>query len=158
MRHAAQGGALMLYGNGAYVRDFTFIGDVVDAFCRALAFKEVLNGGHYVIASGRGHTLAEAFELVAQETLLRTGRAVEVRRVSEPSDLHPIERRNFVGDSTSFQKLTGWRPEVDLRSGIRDYFERSLAASRASGAPNEQLWCWLRRIWAARRRCRAAWR
>ena len=137
MRHAVQGRALTLYGNGAYVRDFTFVGDVVDAFCRALASKEVLNGGHYVIASGCGHTLAEAFELVAQETLLCTGRAIEIRRVSEPSDLHSIERRNFVGDSTRFQKLAGWRPQVDLRSGIRDYFERCLAASPTSGAPNE---------------------
>jgi nucleoside-diphosphate-sugar epimerase len=137
MRYAGQGGALTLYGNGAYLRDFTFIGDVVDAFCRALAYKEVLNGGHYVIASGRGHTLAEAFELVAQEMLLCTGRAVEIRRVSEPSDLHLIERRNFVGDSTNFQTITGWRAEVDLRSGIRNYFKRSLAATLTSGAPNE---------------------
>ena len=137
MRHAAQGGALTLYGDGAYVRDFTFIGDVVDAFCRALASKEVLNGRHYVIASGCGHTLAEAFELVAQEAFHRTGQAVEIRRLSEPSVLHPIERRNFVGDSTVFQRLTGWRPHVDLRSGIRDYFERSLPGSRTSGAPIE---------------------
>jgi UDP-glucose 4-epimerase len=137
MRHAAQGEAVTLYGSGAYVRDFTFIGDVVDAFCRALASKHVLNGGRYVIACGCGHTLAEVFQLVAQEALQYTGRAVEIRRVSEPSDLHPIERRNFVGDSTMFQKLTDWRPQVDLRSGIQDYFERSLAASRTSGAPNE---------------------
>jgi nucleoside-diphosphate-sugar epimerase len=85
-----------------------------------------------VIASGRGYTLARAFELVAQEALRCTGRAVDIRNVPEPADLHPIERRNFVGDSSLFQKLTGWRAAVDLQGGIRDYFQHNLA-----GAPHE---------------------
>jgi UDP-glucose 4-epimerase len=137
MRRAGRGEALTLYGKGGYVRDFIFISDVVDAFCRALASDQVVGGGHYVIASGRGYTLAQAFELVAQEALQCTGRAVEIRHVPEPPDLYPIERRNFVGDSTLFQKLAGWRAQVDLQNGIRDYFQRSLAVSRVAGAPHE---------------------
>jgi UDP-glucose 4-epimerase len=132
MRRAGRGENLTLYGKGEYVRDFIFIGDVVDAFSRALACDQVRGGDHYVIASGRGYTLARAFNLVAQEALRCTGRAVDIRHVPEPSDLHPIERRNFVGDSSLFQKLTGWRAAVDLPSGIHDYFQHSLA-----GAPHE---------------------
>jgi nucleoside-diphosphate-sugar epimerase len=132
MRRAGRGENLTLYGKGEYVRDFIFIGDVVDAFSRALACDQVRSGSHYVIASGRGYTLARAFELVAQEALRCTGRAVDIRNVPEPADLHPIERRNFVGDSSLFQKLTGWRAAVDLQGGIRDYFQHNLA-----GAPHE---------------------
>jgi UDP-glucose 4-epimerase len=128
MRRAVQGEPLTLYGGGKYVRDFIFIGDVVDAFCRALNSNQVLSGDHYVVASGRGYTLAEAFELVAEEASHRVGRPVEIRRVPEPPDLYPIEQRNFVGDSSLLQTLTGWRPQVDLRNGIRDYFNRSLTA------------------------------
>jgi hypothetical protein len=29
--------------------------------------------------------------------------------------------------------LTGWYPQVDLEFGIRDYFQRLLAPSRAAG-------------------------
>jgi UDP-glucose 4-epimerase len=137
MRRAGCGEALTLYGKGEYVRDFIFIGDVVDAFCRALVSSQVRAGGHYVIANGRGYTVAQAFDLVAKEALRCTGRAVEIRSVPEPSDLNPIERRNFVGDSSLFQKLTGWRAQVDLPNGIRDYFQHSLAASRVAGAPHE---------------------
>ncbi|HTE77095.1 MAG TPA: NAD(P)-dependent oxidoreductase [Xanthobacteraceae bacterium] len=137
MRRAGRGETLTLYGKGEYVRDFIFIGDVVDAFCRALVSDQVRDGSHYVIASGRGYTLAQAFDLVAKEALRCTRRAVEIRNVSEPSDLNSIERRNFVGDSTLFQKLTGWRAQVDLQNGIRDYFQRSLTVSRVAGAPHE---------------------
>lgn len=125
MRRANEGAALTLYGQGEYIRDFTFLGDVVDAFCRALSVEQVCDGGHYVIATGRGHTLAEAFGLVALEASRCTGRRLDVRHVPQPPGLHSIERRNFVGDSHLFQRLTGWRPQVDLQSGIRDYFVRA---------------------------------
>ena len=133
MRRAGEGAALTLYGQGEYIRDFTFLGDVVDAFCRALAVERVRDGEHYVIATGLGHTLAEAFGLVALEAFRYTGRRVEVRHVPEPPDLHSIERRNFVGDSGLFQRLTGWRAQVDLESGIRDHFAQAFAG--ATGTP-----------------------
>ena len=132
MRGAAHGEAPTIYGEGKYIRDYIFVGDVVDAFCRALGSDRVCNGSHYVIATGRGYTLAEAFRCVAQEAHRATGREVEVRHVSEPPDLHPIQRRNFVGNSRVFQKLTGWRPRVDLESGIRDYFQRLVAHAQAA--------------------------
>ncbi len=137
MRRAAQGEPLTLYGAGDYLRDFIFIDDVVDAFCRALAAEHLRNGAHYVVATGRGHTLAEAFALVAQAALRYCGRRVEVRHVPEPADLHPIEKRNFVGDSTLLQSLTGWRPRVALEAGIRDHFARAALAAAPEPLPHE---------------------
>lgn len=125
LRRAVEGKPLMLFGDGSYIRDFTHLDDVVEAFCGAIESDRVCDGRAYVIATGRGHTLAEAFRLVAQEARRRTGRAAEIDQVPEPPDLHPIERRNFVGNSQSFQELTGWRARIDLESGIRDYFDRA---------------------------------
>jgi UDP-glucose 4-epimerase len=137
MRRAASGETLTLYGRGAYVRDFIFISDVVDAFCRALASSRALVGGHYIIATGRGYSLAEAFCLVAREALHSTGRTVRIKHVAEPPDLYPIERRSFIGDSTLFEKLTAWRAHTDLQSGIRDYFKRRGIAVHDVIAPTE---------------------
>ena len=127
LARATKGEALTLFGEGQYIRDFIHLDDVVDAFCAAVASDRVCDGRHYVIASGHGHALAEVFELVAQEALLQTGQRIEVRRVPEPLDLHPIERRNFVGNSSLFHALTGWQPRIDLRTGIHDYFVRAAA-------------------------------
>lgn len=132
MRGAANGTPPTIYGEGKYLRDYIFVDDVVDAFCRALDSNQVRDGNHYVIATGRGYSLAEAFRRVAQEASRATGRTVEIRYVPEPLDLHPIERPSFVGDSRLFQRLTGWRPKIDLESGIRDYFRRIVAPSRAN--------------------------
>jgi len=128
MKRAANGEALTVYGDGSYVRDFTHLDDVVEAFCATAVSDCICDGSHYVIATGQGHTLVEAFNLVAQEAFAKTGRRVDIRHVPEPHDLQPIERRNFVGNSSLFRELTGWRPRFDLRAGIRDHFSRAVVA------------------------------
>jgi UDP-glucose 4-epimerase len=130
MRRAVCGEPLTLYGDGSYVRDFMHIDDVCDAFRLAIASPNICNGQHYVIATGRGHTLAEAFRCIAQQAYRATRRKVEIHHIPEPPDLHAIERTNFIGDARLFHKLTGWRPRIDLESGIRDCLERLAAHSQ----------------------------
>jgi len=125
MKRAVNGEPLTLYGNGAYLRDFIHIEDIVEAFIRAIATPEICDGGHYIIASGRGHTLAEVYAIIAEAAMERLDKRVEIVRVPEPTDLHPIEKRNFIGDSHLFQARTGWRSRFDLRAGIIDYFVRT---------------------------------
>jgi len=132
IRRASRAEPLTLYGDGSYIRDFTHVDDICDAFRLAIASSNICNGQHYVIATGRGYTLAEAFRCIAQETRRVTGRDIEIRHVPEPPDLHLVERTSFVGDSSLFRKLTGWRPHIDLAAGIRDYLER-FAAQQAAG-------------------------
>jgi nucleoside-diphosphate-sugar epimerase len=131
LSRAVTGEPLTLYGQGAYMRDFIHVDDVVDAFRRAIAAPGVCDGQHYVIASGRSHTLAEAYELIAEVALEQIGCRIEIVRVREPADLHPIERRDFVGDSRAFQERTGWCPQFALRAGIRDYFIRATQPAKA---------------------------
>ncbi len=119
IRRAIDGQALTVYGDGAPVRDFTYVDDVCNAFQLALVRPGICDGGHFIIGTGRGHTVAEAFGQVAQEAYRVTGRKVEVCHVPEPPDLHSIERSDFIGDASAFQKLTGWRAKFDLQSGIR---------------------------------------
>jgi nucleoside-diphosphate-sugar epimerase len=125
MKRAVDGEPLTLYGDGVYLRDFVHIEDVLEAFSRAIASAEVCDGGHYLIASGRGHTFADAYAMIAEVATERLRRRVEIVRVPEPADLHPIEKRNFIGDPRIFCARTGWQPRFDLRAGILDYFARS---------------------------------
>jgi nucleoside-diphosphate-sugar epimerase len=133
IRRAIDGQALTLYGDGSYIRDFIHVGDVCDAFHMATVSPHIWDGQHYVIATGRGYTLAEAFKCVAHEAYRATGRVAEVRRVPEPPDLHSIQRCNYIGDSSLFRKVTGWRPQINLKSGIRDYFQHLIADSERYG-------------------------
>lgn len=133
MRRAIDSQPLTLFGEGAYVRDFVHLADVVDAFRRAVVMPDVRDGRHYVIASGRGQTLAQAYDLIAETALAKTGRRVEIHRVAEPPDLHQSERRNFIGNPRLFETLTGWQPRFDLKNGILDYFQHAMSGRDMSG-------------------------
>jgi nucleoside-diphosphate-sugar epimerase len=128
MRRALNGEPLTIYGGGGYVRDFVHLDDVVDAFARAAAAgPDVCDGSHYVIATGHGTSLTVAYRVIAAAAEAATGRRVEIRHVPEPADLHPIERRNFVGDSSLYQRRSGWRPRISLPEGIGGFFAAASA-------------------------------
>lgn len=131
MGKASRGEDLTLYGAGDSVRDFVHIDDVVSAFLKATLHMARLNGGHYVIASGVGHSLYHALCLVRDEAQAILERSVRVLQIPPPPHLHRIETRNFVGDSHRFRTLTGWDCERDLRSGIRSFMTRCRSSDHA---------------------------
>lgn len=126
IKKALKGENLTLYGKGNYLRDYIFIEDVARAFLIAGSNIECLNGQHFVIGSGKGHTLAEAFTLVAQQVNQKTGKHIQIKSIEPPTPQSPIEARNFVADSKRFSKLTGWNPTRSLSEGIDGTIEASL--------------------------------
>jgi nucleoside-diphosphate-sugar epimerase len=115
---AVRGRPLPIYGTGSYVRDYVFVEDVVDAFLMAASHPEQVNGRHFVIGSGRGVSIRDAFELVAARVEARTGRRVPVISAPSGAPLSPIDERNFVADASRFSAATGWRAACTLSDGI----------------------------------------
>lgn len=118
VRKAIRGEDLTIYGTGAYTRDYVFISDVVAAFVEAAAVISETNGKHYIVGTGSGHTVAEMIHLVSESVFDLTGKKSTVISVPEPQDLPEIEHRHFVADTTALQSDTGWRAQVDLKTGI----------------------------------------
>jgi nucleoside-diphosphate-sugar epimerase len=132
LQRAARGEALTLFGNGDYIRDFIHVDDVVDAFTAAVESNNAGEGNHYIISTGQGHTLGEAYRLIADQAFAATGRRIEIQKVAEPFDLHPIERRNFIGNSYLFRRLTGWQPKISLEQGIERFFANRSRCERSA--------------------------
>lgn len=115
---AVNGEALTIYGKGDNVRDYIYIADVVSAFLTAGAKIERINGQHFVIGSGTGHTIAEAVKLVAQHVEKKTELRVPVTNIERYTQKSLIETRNFIADISAFKHATGWSPSVNLTHGI----------------------------------------
>lgn len=119
MERAANGEALSLYGEGQFIRDFTHIDDVVEAFIAAALSEKTDGGRYYIVAGQKGYSLRAAFELIARLAKEELGQSVSVIREPAPEGLHPIERRDFVGNCTLLEKDAGWRPATSLQAGVR---------------------------------------
>ena len=118
IRKALQGEPLTVYGTGNYLRDYIYVEDVARAFLAAAVNIDQLNGKHFIIGSGEGHTIVQAINLVAARVALKTGQRVPVIHIDPPATLSPIEVRNFVADSGQFSNATGWKARVFLVEGI----------------------------------------
>ena len=118
IRRALAGEPLTLFGDGQSIRDYIYIADVAQAFEMAVTHRQNTNGKHWIIGSGTGHTICDAFKLIAERVSSKTGIQVLVDRVPEPENASPIEHRNFVANVAAFSAATGWTPSISLQRGI----------------------------------------
>lgn len=120
IKTALRGDPLTVFGAGEWLRDYLFVDDAVDAFLRAGLRADQVNGRHYVVGSGAGISIRQAFELVASRVEAATGRHVPVVTDESPRTAAMIEQRHFVADSRRLAADAGWRPRWTLADGI-DY-------------------------------------
>jgi len=116
---AMAGRDLAYYGDGALVRDYVYVDDLLEAFLRSAVAAPKASRRSFVAAGGKGYSLSEAFNLIA-DVVAETGRPrVGVQSAPWPENVHPIDRRSFVGDVAPLEEFCEWRPTTSLRDGIR---------------------------------------
>jgi GDP-4-dehydro-6-deoxy-D-mannose reductase len=99
-------------GNLRARRDFTDVRDVVRAY-RLLA-RHGTSGIVYNVCSGTDVSVAEVADA------LRALVYPEAEFVEDPSLARPLDIPVLRGDSTRLREGTGWRPEIDLATTLRD--------------------------------------
>ncbi len=110
---AVTGQPVTVYGDGKQVRDLLFIDDLCDAYDAAVARADGLRGAVFNLGGGPEHTLS-LLELMAMLEQL-TGRPLQPRF----ADWRPGDQPVFVADISRAQTALGWRPRVDVRTGVR---------------------------------------
>ena len=102
----------VMIGNLTARRDFTDVRDVVRAY-RLLA-RCGTSGIVYNVCSGTDVSVAEVADALRELVY------PEARFVEEPSLARPLDIPVLRGDSTRLREGTGWRPEIDLATTLRD--------------------------------------
>jgi len=131
-RLALLGKPITVYGGGGYVRDYVYVRDVARAFLATGAAPAAV-GRAFNVASGVGVSVNDAFRSIAEAAARKTGKQVSVLEVPWPTDMDPIEKRNFIGSIVALREATGWQPEVSFAGGV----ERMLAQFYSTMAADE---------------------
>ena len=71
------------------------------------------DGRYFVIGSKRLITIADVWAIISDEI----GK-IPIS-INDSHILSPIEMRSFTGNYHKFNSAAGWKPEVDLETGIR---------------------------------------
>jgi UDP-glucuronate 4-epimerase len=122
------GRPLTIYGDGTQVRDFTYVDDIVEATVQAL-FADVPAGAVLDVASSKPtsvNTLVGHLEaLVGSDATVDT------------SDERPGDVPRTEGDIGSARDQLGWKPTIDLHTGLQrqlDWHRGLRVESRATVA------------------------
>ena len=114
---------LQIYGNGEYLRDYIYIDDVVNAFLHASVMNyDILLDRNDItlnVASGKGTSVKEVFNLISNEVEKITGFSGTIKNVAWPKEVNEIEKRNYIASIELLKSLTGWEPSVSLEEGIQ---------------------------------------
>jgi UDP-glucose 4-epimerase len=103
-----------MYGYGKPTRDYIHVKDVVDAMIRATGMRGTFN-----VATGTETSVAELYSLLAEAA----GSEIE----PEPLPLREGELKRSCMDASRAREALGWRPRVDLASGLRDTYHEMIA-------------------------------
>jgi UDP-glucose 4-epimerase len=117
----ARGQELTVHGDGAQVRDFVFVGDVVDVIVAAMVREQP---GAFIcnVCTGEGTTILALAKVLAEIAGVRA----EIRHAAARAG----DVRISIGDPRRLAEVYGRLPKTPLREGLRELLGRGVAARR----------------------------
>jgi nucleoside-diphosphate-sugar epimerase len=102
---------IIIYGDGAQTRDFTYIDDVVNA--NLLAAESEINGEVFNIGGGNRITVNS---LIAEIEHF-TGKKAHIRYIEQQKG----DVKDTLADVEKVQKVLGWHSEIRITKGLESY-------------------------------------
>ena len=127
VRNALLGKPIVVYGDGAQARCFTYVGDVVRAVITLMETEEAI-GEVFNVGSTQEIQIRE----LAQKVIQLTGSSSKIEHMlyedAYGEGFEDVKRR--VPDISKIRNLTGWQPEVDLDELLQKVIAYEKAVNR----------------------------
>jgi UDP-glucose 4-epimerase len=109
----AKGQAIDIWGDGGNVKDYVYIGDLIDGIYKA-AFRDTVSRV-FNVGSGTGHSVNDIVRMIAE----KVDRPISVTH--GPKGAFDVSRIYL--DITRARKELGWEPRISLDAGLRRTWE-----------------------------------
>jgi UDP-glucose 4-epimerase len=117
IRLALEGKPIRVFGDGAQLRDFTYVSDAVDAFL-AVGVTDAAYGRPFNVGGIEPVSLLEVAELCQK----LAGQGGSVETVPWPEERQKIDIGSIYIDHARLTETAGWEPAVGLRAGLAETF------------------------------------
>ena len=109
---------ISIFGTGNNLRSYLFIDDLIQALTIASKKINKLTGKIFIISSNKSYSFLSLIKIISK----LTKQEVKIKKIAYPKHMNEIEKRSFRGSSKLFQNKTGWKPKIQLKSGIMKVF------------------------------------
>jgi len=112
IRRLIEGEDILVFGDGKQIRDYNYVGDVVEALLLA-AQADDANGQIYNLGADDPMNLKDTAEL-----LIRINKQGTYQLVPFPENRKKIDIGDYYGDYRKIRSQLGWKPETTLEQGL----------------------------------------
>jgi GDP-4-dehydro-6-deoxy-D-mannose reductase len=108
----------LVSGNTAIIRDFVDVRDVVNAYY--LLFKKGKKGELYNICTGKGTSLYDVIQIMANELKISVSNKINTDLV------RPNDNEIIIGSNEKIKNDTGWKPTFPIEESLKEvlnYFQ-----------------------------------
>ena len=116
---AMNGEPLTVYEPGDFVRDYSYVQNVVDALLQAAASPRTA-GRAYVFGSGSGLKFHEMIRQLVDAVNETVGVKAEIRRVPFPAAEKKMDVGDFIADNRKLREDADWYPRVSFAEGLKN--------------------------------------
>lgn len=106
---------ITVFGSGKQTRDFTYIDDTVEACVRLMNVK----GSHIVNIANEAEWCIDDLAKIIVEI---TGSSSKLQFIDAPKKRYDYEVERRVGSSEKLVNLTGYKPDTELKEGLRKIY------------------------------------
>ena len=115
---AMTGNPLTIYEPGDFVRDYSYVQNVVDALLLVASSPRAV-GRAYVFGSGIGLQFQEMVVQIADAVHDVVGVKAEIMQVPFPGAEKKMDVGDFIADNSKLRMETGWFPRVSFTEGLQ---------------------------------------
>jgi GDP-4-dehydro-6-deoxy-D-mannose reductase len=102
-------------GNLNAKRDFTYVKDIVEAYCNLILFGEP--GATYNVGTGKAVEVKKILDTLLSLT------PIPIEIIKDQQKFRPLEVMEIVPDVTRLKDVTGWSPKISLEEGLVETLE-----------------------------------
>ena len=100
-----------IYGDGKQVRDVLYIGDLVDAYWKALQRKDIVAGEVFNIGGGK-------YQMSLSELIRHLNRVLGKEIQISYQDVRPGDQKVYVSDVRKAEQYLDWTPITNVENGV----------------------------------------
>jgi GDP-4-dehydro-6-deoxy-D-mannose reductase len=118
-------------GNGAIVRDFVDVHDVIEAY--DLLLSRGRKGEVYNVCSGRGRAINDIVRKMSEIL------GIQVDMHQEQAQIRPIDNPRIIGSFKKIQRDLGWEPTISFEQSLRSiyaYWDHKIEAESKISSEN----------------------
>lgn len=113
IRNLIEGKPLLVFGDGAQLRDFNYVDDVVEALLLA-ALSEKADGQVFNLGSSEIVGLKQLAQMLVEQ---QPGGSYQL--VNFPADRKAIDIGDYYSDFNKIRQALGWEPKTPLKQGLQ---------------------------------------